>query len=85
MVLTCLLFLACNCNGYSEKCFFDRNLFNITGHGGHCLDCKENRDGPNCERCKENFYMRDDGYCIHCGCDSVGKITLKFSKYTFYT
>ncbi|XP_055378436.1 laminin subunit gamma-1 [Condylostylus longicornis] len=67
----------CNCNGKSEKCFFDRALFNLTGHGGHCIDCRDNRDGPHCERCKENFYMREDGYCIHCGCDPIGSRSLQ--------
>lgn len=68
---------ACNCHGYADKCFFDAHLYNMTGHGGHCLDCRDNRDGANCERCKENFYMREDSYCIHCGCDPVGSRSLQ--------
>lgn len=36
------------------------------------MDCTANRDGANCERCKDNFYMREDGYCINCNCDAVG-------------
>lgn len=68
---------ACNCNGFADKCFFDEHLYNATGHGGHCLDCRDNRDGANCERCKENFYMREDGYCVHCQCNPVGSRSLQ--------
>lgn len=71
------LFLECNCNGYSNRCFFDQKLYEQTGHGGHCLDCAANRDGPNCERCRENFYMREDGYCIQCQCNPTGSRSLQ--------
>ncbi|KAJ8915786.1 hypothetical protein NQ315_004598 [Exocentrus adspersus] len=67
----------CICNGYSHRCFFDRALYEQTGHGGHCMDCTANRDGPNCERCRQNYYMREDGYCIACDCDETGSINLQ--------
>jgi len=62
----------CNCNDYSSRCFFDQSLFDATGHGGHCLDCSANRDGPNCERCRDNYYRRQDDYCVPCDCDETG-------------
>lgn len=72
-----LLLSACNCNGFSTKCYFDQHLYNHTGHGGHCIDCAANRDGPNCERCKDNFYLVSDGHCDHCNCNSMGSRSLQ--------
>ncbi|XP_014218984.1 laminin subunit gamma-1 isoform X2 [Copidosoma floridanum] len=70
--------LSCNCNGYSDRCYFDKELYKTTGHGGHCLDCRDNRDGANCERCRENFYARpEDGYCIACNCNEIGSRSLQ--------
>ncbi|XP_044268909.1 laminin subunit gamma-1 isoform X1 [Tribolium madens] len=67
----------CNCNGFSNRCYYDEELYRLTGHGGHCLDCTANRDGPNCERCRENYYMREDGYCIACECNEKGSRSLQ--------
>lgn len=68
----------CNCNGYSDRCYFDKELYKSTGHGGHCLDCKSNRAGANCERCRENFYQRpEDNYCVACNCDETGSRSLQ--------
>nr|CAD7262431.1 unnamed protein product [Timema shepardi] len=69
--------LACNCNGFSSRCFFDQSLYERSGHGGHCLDCTGNRDGPNCERCRENYYQREDNYCIACNCNEIGSRSLQ--------
>lgn len=52
-------------------------MYARTGHGGHCLDCAANRDGPNCERCRENYYQREDNICIACNCDPVGSRNLQ--------
>ncbi|XP_069688400.1 laminin subunit gamma-1 [Periplaneta americana] len=68
---------ACNCNGFSNRCFFDKDLYERTGHGGHCLDCTGNRDGPNCERCRENYFQREDNYCIACNCNEIGSRSLQ--------
>ncbi|KAL1130902.1 hypothetical protein AAG570_012143, partial [Ranatra chinensis] len=68
---------ACNCNGFSNRCFFDKELYAKTGHGGHCLDCTGNRDGPNCERCRDDYYQKEDGYCVPCNCDEKGSRSLQ--------
>nr|CAG4638917.1 EOG090X005Q [Daphnia magna] len=72
--------LPCNCNGFSSRCYFDQALFDSTGHGGHCLDCTANRDGPNCERCREQFYQREDNYCVPCNCDETGSRSLQCNR-----
>lgn len=77
MLLLFFFILECNCNGFSNRCFFDEKLYEQTGHGGHCLDCTANRDGPNCEHCRENYFMREDGYCIACDCDAIGSQSLQ--------
>ncbi|KAG5898178.1 hypothetical protein JTB14_013222 [Gonioctena quinquepunctata] len=67
----------CNCNGFSNRCYFDEKLYEQTGHGGHCLDCSANRDGPTCATCRINYYMIEDGHCVPCDCDPTGSRSLQ--------
>lgn len=65
---------ACNCNGKSSECFFDMALYRATGHGGHCRNCADDTDGPNCERCLDNYYRVGPGQrCLPCSCNPVGE------------
>jgi laminin gamma 1 len=62
----------------SNKCFFDRELYDQTGHGGHCIDCQRNTDGVNCQHCKETFYRSEyDNECIDCQCHPLGSKSLQ--------
>lgn len=53
----------CECNGKADRCYFDENLYQTTGRGGRCVDCRDNTDGPQCERCKDNFVRGANGEC----------------------
>ncbi|XP_067398048.1 laminin subunit gamma-3 [Emydura macquarii macquarii] len=70
--------LPCNCSGRSDECFYDWELYRSTGHGSHCLNCRDNTAGPHCERCRENFY-RWDGQttCQPCNCHAAGSLQLQ--------
>ncbi|BET00227.1 Laminin B (Domain IV) [Nesidiocoris tenuis] len=70
----------CNCNGFSTRCIFDEELWEKTGHGGHCIDCAENRDGPNCERCRDNYFLTEDGQCLPCYCNDIGSRSLQCNR-----
>lgn len=49
----------CNCHGHSDSCHFDAARFEATGgvSGGLCDDCRHDRVGPQCERCRPFLYQ----------------------------
>ncbi|NXG30682.1 LAMC1 protein, partial [Dromaius novaehollandiae] len=74
--------LPCNCNGRSQECYFDPELYRSTGHGGHCVGCLDNTDGANCERCRENFYrVGSEEGCLPCNCNPVGSLSTQCDSY----
>ncbi|KAM4023143.1 laminin subunit gamma-1 [Anomaloglossus baeobatrachus] len=74
--------LPCSCNGRSQECYFDPELYRSSGHGGHCTGCSGNTDGPNCERCKENYYRQnEDEHCLACNCNPVGSLSTQCDNY----
>lgn len=70
--------LACNCSHLSSRCYYDQELFEKTGSGGHCIDCAGNTQGPHCEECAPNNWRRPgDHYCIPCNCNETGSMSLQ--------
>ncbi|KAK3719385.1 hypothetical protein RRG08_029540 [Elysia crispata] len=67
---------ACDCNGLSDTCEFDYELYRTTGHGGRCTNCRDNTDGIHCEFCKANFW-RNENQCLQCGCNPIGSLSLQ--------
>ena len=70
--------LACECNGWSSRCRFNEQLYQERGRGGECMECEGNRDGPNCEKCKDNHFFSPTADalgrtpCEPCLCDPTG-------------
>ncbi|XP_014860210.1 PREDICTED: laminin subunit beta-4-like [Poecilia mexicana] len=70
----------CNCHGHSDSCHFDAARYEETGgaSGGVCDDCRHDRTGPQCERCRPLMYqdpqraLEDPHACIPCDCDPAG-------------
>ncbi|XP_012861133.1 laminin subunit gamma-1 [Echinops telfairi] len=74
--------LPCDCNGRSQECSFDPELYRSTGHGGHCTNCQDNTDGANCERCRENFFrLGNKEACSPCHCSPVGSLSTQCDSY----
>uniref|UniRef100_A0A8C4UH76 Laminin subunit gamma 3 n=1 Tax=Falco tinnunculus TaxID=100819 RepID=A0A8C4UH76_FALTI len=67
--------LPCNCSGRSDECFYDRELYRRSGHGGHCRNCRDNTAGPHCERCRQNHYRWEpQAACQPCHCHPAGSL-----------
>nr|XP_014351267.1 PREDICTED: laminin subunit gamma-1 [Latimeria chalumnae] len=72
----------CNCHGKSQECYFDPELYRATGHGGHCTSCSDSTDGPNCERCRDNYYrLGAEQRCVPCNCNPVGSMSTQCDNY----
>ncbi|KAK9499521.1 hypothetical protein O3M35_002544 [Rhynocoris fuscipes] len=74
----------CNCNGHSDLCKYNETVdalglsMDIHGKyegGGVCLECRDNTEGINCERCKAGYYrpwdrvINQTDACIPCKCN----------------
>ncbi|KAH8869207.1 Laminin subunit gamma-1 [Schistosoma japonicum] len=68
--------IACNCNGNAHLCEFDAELYSRTGSGSRCIDCGNNTEGINCERCKSGYYPnpKQPTSCLPCSCDPIGTV-----------
>uniref|UniRef100_A0A3Q2TNH0 Laminin subunit beta-4-like n=1 Tax=Fundulus heteroclitus TaxID=8078 RepID=A0A3Q2TNH0_FUNHE len=72
----------CDCHGHSDSCHFDAARYEETGgaSGGVCDDCRHDRTGPQCERCRPFLYQdpqrapEDPHACIPCDCDPAGSL-----------
>lgn len=62
-------FLACNCHGKTEECYYDQDVadrnqsLNVHGEyigGGVCVNCTSHTGGINCETCVDG-YFRPEG------------------------
>ncbi|NXY88567.1 LAMC1 protein, partial [Alcedo cyanopectus] len=74
--------LPCDCNGRSQECYFDPELYRSTGHGGHCTGCSDNTAGAHCERCRDSFYrLGSEEGCLPCSCNPVGSLSTQCDSY----
>uniref|UniRef100_A0A8D3AEZ2 Laminin, gamma 3 n=1 Tax=Scophthalmus maximus TaxID=52904 RepID=A0A8D3AEZ2_SCOMX len=70
--------LKCNCSGRSDECVFDVEQYRSTGSGGRCVSCRDDTDGPHCERCRENHHRESSQEpCLPCNCNINGSVSLQ--------
>ncbi|XP_068615316.1 laminin subunit gamma-3-like, partial [Brachionichthys hirsutus] len=70
--------LKCNCSGRSDDCVFDMEQYRSTGSGGRCVSCRDNTDGPHCERCRQNHHRKaEEEPCFPCNCNTNGSVSLQ--------
>lgn len=78
-------FAVCNCSGRSDQCVFDAEQYRSTGSGGRCLSCRDNTDGPHCERCRENHYRNSaEESCLPCNCNINGTLRTQTSLLSWH-
>lgn len=71
----------CNCSGRSDQCVFDMEQYRSTGSGGRCVSCRDNTDGPHCERCRNGYYRKStEDPCLPCNCNVNGKLQTQKSQ-----
>lgn len=71
----------CNCSGRSDQCVFDMEQYRSTGSGGRCVSCRDNTDGPHCERCRDGYYRKStEDPCLPCNCNVNGKLQTQKSQ-----
>uniref|UniRef100_A0A3Q3GRZ6 Laminin EGF-like domain-containing protein n=1 Tax=Labrus bergylta TaxID=56723 RepID=A0A3Q3GRZ6_9LABR len=75
-LLVAIFIPQCNCSGRSDDCVFDMEQYRSTGSGGRCVSCRDNTDGPHCERCKGNHYRKSaEEHCL-CKCNPIGSTSV---------
>ncbi|XP_064605903.1 laminin subunit alpha-2-like [Liolophura sinensis] len=75
----------CNCNGHSVECVYNEtvaedrlsyNMNNFRRGGGVCVNCRDNTEGINCERCVRGYYRPQGSSvsapCRRCQCHQTG-------------
>ena len=56
----------------SDTCVFNQTLYDLTGDGGYCTNCRDNTEGQHCEFCKFGFNRNEREECVDCKCDRIG-------------